>query len=296
MDYKEKLKNFEPAKDFFIGVDSDGCAFPTMELKHKECFIPNIIKYWKLQSISKYAREIAEWVNLYSIYRGTNRFIALVKTIELLAERKEAVETNIKLPDITPLKNFINSGLPLSNYGLIEYMKTNKNATLELALEWSEQVNKDIADMVHGVAPFSFAKKSLEKMRNVADVIVVSATPLEALEKEWKEHDIEQYVKIIAGQEMGSKKEHLEMAAKGKYKERKILMIGDAPGDHKSAQAVDALFYPINPGAENKSWERFYNEALDKFLNSEYDGEYQDKVIKEFYKFLPETPYWEVLE
>ncbi len=295
MDYKEKLKEFKPTKDFFIGVDSDGCAFPTMELKHKECFIPNIIKYWNLQSISTYAREVAEWVNLYSIYRGVNRFIALVKTIELLGSRKEVVEAGFKLPDIQPLKEFIDSGLPLSNDGLKEYMKSNTDSVLERALEWSEQVNKTVADMVHGVAPFTFAVKSLEKMSEKADVLVVSATPLEALEKEWAEHNIEQYVKIIAGQEMGSKKEHLQMAAESKYPEGKILMIGDAPGDHKSAQAVNALFYPINPGAENKSWERFFNEALDKFLNGEYDGEYQNKVISEFYKLLPETPYWEVV-
>ena len=61
-----------PTKEFFVGVDSDGCAFDTMELKHKECFIPNTIKYYNLQSVSKYAREAAEFVNLYSKSRGIN--------------------------------------------------------------------------------------------------------------------------------------------------------------------------------------------------------------------------------
>jgi hypothetical protein len=51
---------------FFIGIDSEGCAFDTMEIKHKECFIPSTIKYWDLQAVSKYAREAAEFVNLYS--------------------------------------------------------------------------------------------------------------------------------------------------------------------------------------------------------------------------------------
>ena len=54
-----------PKHDFFVGIDSDGCAFDSMELKHKECFIPNIINYYNLQAISKYAREAAEFVNLY---------------------------------------------------------------------------------------------------------------------------------------------------------------------------------------------------------------------------------------
>ncbi len=38
-----------PKHDFLVGIDSDGCAFDTMELKHKECFIPNIINYMELQ-------------------------------------------------------------------------------------------------------------------------------------------------------------------------------------------------------------------------------------------------------
>ena len=52
-----------PKYDYLVGIDSDGCAFDTMELKHKECFIPNIINYWELQGVSKYAREASEFVN-----------------------------------------------------------------------------------------------------------------------------------------------------------------------------------------------------------------------------------------
>ena len=46
--------------EFFVGIDSDGCAFDTMEIKHKECFIPNIINSWDLQSVSRFARQAAE--------------------------------------------------------------------------------------------------------------------------------------------------------------------------------------------------------------------------------------------
>ncbi len=90
MDIKEanrQLKELKPEHDYFVGVDSDGCAFDTMEIKHKECFIPNIIKHWGLQPISKYAREAAEFVNLYSRWRGINRFPALVMVFDLLRER-----------------------------------------------------------------------------------------------------------------------------------------------------------------------------------------------------------------
>ena len=83
------MTDFTLKHDFLVGVDSDGCAFDTMELKHKECFIPNTIKYWGLQGVSRYAREAAEFVNLYSKSRGINRFPALVETLELINRRPE---------------------------------------------------------------------------------------------------------------------------------------------------------------------------------------------------------------
>ena len=60
-----------------------------MEIKHKECFTPNIIKHWDLQAVSKYAREASEFVNLYSKWRGINRWPALVMVFDLLRERPE---------------------------------------------------------------------------------------------------------------------------------------------------------------------------------------------------------------
>ena len=60
-----------------------------MESKHKECFTPAIIKHWGLQPVSRYAREAAEFVNLYSVWRGINRWPALIKTFDLLRERPE---------------------------------------------------------------------------------------------------------------------------------------------------------------------------------------------------------------
>lgn len=122
--------------------------------------------------------------------------------------------------------------------------------------------------------------------------MVVSATPGPALEKEWAEHDVAKYVRVIAGQELGSKKEHLALAAKGKYPAEKILMIGDAPGDMKAAQANGALFFPINPGAEEKSWELLHTQAFDRFVGGSYAGEYERRLIDRFEALLPDTPPW----
>src|SRR6185295_11332953 len=131
---------------------------------------------------------------------------------------------------------------------------------------WSDSVNKAVEDIVHGVPPFPLVRESLAKLNQSADAMCISQTPSDALKREWAEHGIDKFVKMIAGQEMGTKTEHLKFAATGKYAPNKVLMIGDAPGDFKAAKSNNALFFPINPGAEEKSWERLPTEALDRFL------------------------------
>lgn len=292
MNPQQKLIDLKPVKEFFIGFDSDGCVFDTMEIKQKECFCPNIIKHWKLQQISKYARETWEFVNLYSKTRGCNRFIAVKEAFRLMEERKEVRNRNFTMPDISPLLKWMEKETKLGNPALEKYAQETNDPVINRALNWSLEVNRDIKEMVFGISPFPFVKESLEKIEGKADIIVVSQTPVEALEREWIENDIQQYARIIAGQEYGTKTEHLKYAAKGKYNDDKILMIGDAPGDYKAANLNGVLFYPVNPGQEEKSWERFYNEALDRFFAGTYDGEYQEALLKEFDGFLPEHPSW----
>ena len=286
------LKSFKPKHKFFVGIDSDGCAFDTMEIKHKECFIPNIIQYWNLQAVSKYAREAAEFVNLYSEWRGINRFPALTMVFDLLSERREVQQRQVEIPKAQAVRDFINSGLPLGNPALKQEVQRTNNPVLIQCLQWSEAVNNTIADMVKGVPPFPFVRESLKMLAENADAMVVSQTPGEALCREWAEHHIDPYVAVIAGQEMGTKKEHLAFATKDKYQPNHVLMIGDAMGDYKAAKGNNALFFPINPGHEEASWELFYNEALPKFLKNEYAGAYEDKLFNEFKIYLPNTPPW----
>jgi len=288
----EKLLSFKPRHPFFVGIDSDGCVFDSMEIKHKECFIPNIIKYWKLQAISKYARAAAEFVNLYSQWRGVNRFPALTKTFELLRDWPEAMRRGVEIPKVPTLQAWIDSGVPLGNPTLKEAAMKTGDPALRLTLEWSEAVNRSIADMVEGIPPFPYFRESMDKLSRRADIICVSATPGEALEREWKEHDIAEYAAVIAGQELGSKRDHLKLTAGGKYGKDSVLMIGDAPGDLAAARANGALFFPINPGHEEESWERFFREGMEKFLSQRFGGDYEASLIAEFEKLLPERPPW----
>jgi phosphoglycolate phosphatase-like HAD superfamily hydrolase len=293
VDHVEQLKAFPKARDVFVGIDSDGCAFDTMEVKHKECFIPNIINSWDLQAVCRYAREAAEFVNLYSRWRGINRFPALLRVFDLLAERPEALQRGYAPPAVDPLRAWVARETRLGNTALAEEVARTHDAVLERALAWSTAVNETVAKIVRGVPPFPCVRESLQKLAPAADIIVCSATPNEALKREWREHGIAAYAGMICGQEMGTKAEHLEHAAGGKYAPQNVLMIGDAPGDLKAAKANGFLFYPVNPGDESASWRRFYEEAADRFLAGRYAGDYEQALIDAFLAHLPSQPPWQ---
>jgi|SRR5579859_3868768 len=288
----QELTSLAPKHEFFVGIDSDGCAFDSMEIKHKECFCPQIIKYWDLQPISKYAREAVEFVNLYSKWRGTNRWPALISALDLLRERPDVCKRGCNIPQAAKVRGFIASGKPLSNDGLNAYRAENPDPELDHALQWSKAVNDQVSDIVHNLPPFPFVRESLELIQQKADSVVVSATPTEALINEWEENKIDRYVRAIAGQELGTKKQHLKMTTAGKYDPHRVLMIGDAPGDLEAARANKALFFPVNPGREDESWERFYKEGFHKFLTGEFAGAYESSLIAEFDSLLPSTPPW----
>lgn len=289
------LIDFKPQQSFFVGIDSDGCAFDAMELKQKECFTPSTIRVWELQPISKYARETAEWVNLYSKWRGANRWPALVKVFELLAGRPEVKARGVKVPEGKALQEFVASGFSPSEAGLKAYIGAGHgDEELWRGLEWTRAIDSLVAATVRNIPPFPCVRESLQKLQGKADLMVISTTVSDALQREWGEHGLAQYMSMMAGQDKGTKKQHLEFAAQGKYPDDHILMIGDAPGDCAAAHAVHVLFYPINPGAEELSWQRFHAEASEKFLNGTYAGVYETALIAEFEKLLSDTPPWKL--
>ena len=288
----EALKAFRKEKEFFVGIDSDGCAFDTMEIKHKECFIPNIINSWDLQAVSRMAREAAEFVNLYSRWRGINRFPGLVMVFDLLADRPEAVERGYRPPQVDSLRGWIKRETALSSSTLKREVARTGDPVLAKSLAWSDAVNETVERFVRGVPPFPHVRESLEELLPKADIMVVSATPGEALQREWAEHGIACFSKLICGQEMGSKKEHIQHAAVGKYPPDRILMVGDALGDMKAAKDNGALFFPINPGEESACWKRFRDEGIARFLAGTFAGKYEQQLIEEFKTYLPSTPPW----
>jgi phosphoglycolate phosphatase-like HAD superfamily hydrolase len=292
------LRDFKPTKDYLVAIDSDGCVFDSMGIKQRECFCPMMIAYFGLQPVAEAARQCKEFADLFSKTRGSNRHITIAKILkELLPKHPLVLEKDFKIPDFSYYIDWANNPSSiLSNKGLKQAIDNAHNSQakrqLETALIWSQRVDQMVEEIVKNIPPFPYVRQCLEKMQLKADIIVCSQTPTEAIVREWQEHNISKYPAIIAGQELGTKAEHLELVGNGKYDKHNILMIGDAPGDYNAAYKNGVLFYPINPGNEIESWKRLNNEAFDLFLQGKYAGGYQEKLLNEFQNYLPENPHW----
>ena len=275
-----------------VGIDSDGCVFDTMSVKQKDHFHPLIIRFWELGSCEKALRACAEFVNLTSKTRGSNRFPALLRVFELFADYPGVRQSNVTLPPTQALRAYIESGVPLGNPSLkAEVAKTN-DPELARVLAWSLAINHEIDTCMRPVPPFVGAQKALAQIHSLSDAIVVSQTPEEALIKEWRHHHIDQFVDFIAGQELGSKTQHLKLATAGKYSPERVLLIGDAQGDLFAAREAGVCFYPIMPGNEEHAWKRFCQEAYERFLKGTFVGTYQNELIDAFNACLPDLPPW----
>ena len=67
------------------GVDSDGCAFNSMEVKHNDCFSVALVRDYGLAAISRQVHQAWDFVNLYSqnLSRALNDEFEFLVRIEL---------------------------------------------------------------------------------------------------------------------------------------------------------------------------------------------------------------------
>lgn len=273
---RETIANFKKTKSLLVCVDSDGCAMDTMDIKHRRCFGPKIVEIWNLQKVEAKFLELWNHVNLYSRTRGINRFKGLVKTFELM----EAAGT--KMPEFASIIEWTKTSKELSNPSLErEILKTGSEELIK-ALEWSNAVNEAIKKLEGEDKPFLNVKEGLEYISSLADVAIVSSANGGALKREWESNRLEQFARIILGQEAGSKEACIEELKKDNYQENEVLMVGDAPGDLEAASNNGVLFYPILAYRESLSWKRLSDEAIHRFAEGSYRGEYQQNLIKEF--------------
>ncbi|MDH2925616.1 HAD hydrolase-like protein [Lonepinella koalarum] len=263
------MQEFQPKHNIIVCVDSDGCVMDTMNIKHYECFGPIAVDVFQITDRERFLT-IWNKVNLFSATRGTNRFNGLIFTLQEYGYNK----------DFSQLTQWVKTTNELSNGSLKREIEKNSSPDLLLALQWSEQVNSAIKNLTMENALFKNAGRSLAILKNFADIAVVSSANNEAIEKEWSEYDVLQYTDLVFGQNEGSKAHCLKLIKQLGYK--KVLMVGDSPGDYSAAQKANTYFYPILFNFENESWDKLVLEAFGKLKFNLFDENYANELLQAF--------------
>lgn len=274
---------FTDKKEFFVGIDSDGCAFDTMELKHKKVFIPQAIESLGFQKIGDRYREIAEVVNLYSRSRGLGRFEAIAICLDRMQSDHDLAPY---VPNTEPLREFLTSGNPLSNDALAAYIKDNDSDLMHRVLHWSKESDRKIAELVVNNPPFAGVGDTLSFAHTFANTMIVSVSPASALRQEWGAAGFLEEIDLVAGQEFGPKKAQLTAALSEGFELTKALMVGDAPGDHAAAEDRGILFFPMVPGREVESWQELKLNGLPRLRDGRFSGDYQKEILETYYSVL----------
>lgn len=273
--------DFEKTSDFAICIDSDGCAMDTMEVKHRECFGPQWIKTYGLEQHFEECMELWLSINLYSITRGINRFKGLAMALEE-TEKRGLCHTE----GLEEFVTWTREARELSNPALLALTQKSGSLCMEKALLWSIRTNRAIHGLPANDMPFPNVKRAMDEMCRSADLAAVSSANKEAVEAEWKKHNLKDDCKVLLTQEAGSKAYCIGELKKKGYASKKVLMVGDAPGDREAAAKNGVWFYPILVGKEGESWKKLLDEAFPKLLEGAFEGEYQKKLIEEFEKNL----------
>lgn len=284
---------FTRQHDMLVCIDSDGTVFDSMELKHKECFGPAFVDGWDLQNVSQYAREVWEYVNLYSLSRGINRFKAVIRALELLGTRKEAVALGYTVPDLTELKHWAGQASSLSRDPLAEASaRRPDDDAMRRAIAWTDTVNIALSASVKSIPPFPGALQAMRELGTFCDIVVVSTAPHARLLEEWQNSGIDGMTAFIAGQEYGSKAVCIRKAMQaGGYLPERTVKIGDAPVDHQAAVEAGVLFMPVVPGDEHGSWARILQTDIPLLRENCYRERMPERIAR-FEKALTAPPSW----
>ena len=276
--------SFEKKHDYLICVDSDGCVMDTMNCKHFHCFGPCMVKEWGLEEWEKEILDRWNVINLFSMTRGINRFKGLAMALG------EIHETYKPIIGIDALKHWADTAPALSNDAVAKAAVAAEDADAKLvfekALAWSKAVNAAIVELDEALkVPYEGAKEGLAAAHEFADVAMVSSANRDAVEEEWGKFGLLEHTDIVLAQDVGSKAACIAEMLKFGYDPKKVVMVGDAPGDCDAAEKNGVHYYPILVNHEKASWEEAVQVAFAKLRQGEYDA-YGAQKKQEFLRNL----------
>lgn len=270
---------------FLVCVDSDGCVMDTMSSKHIRCFGPCLVRIWGLDEWRDEVLTLWNEINLYRATRGINRFEGLTSALVQINDKMTRVA------GIDALCAWCDSTDTLCEDALrvaIEGCGSGEGREcLELALEWSRLVNKEIRALPESLRrPFGGAGEVLRLMHTVADVAVVSSADRGSVMSEWSRWGLLEHVDAVMAQDSGTKERSISRLLRLGYPAECVLTVGDSIGDMEAARHSGTCFFPIIPTRECESWQVLADTAIPRLLDGTYKGRYQQQRIEEFVEVL----------
>ena len=261
--------SFERKHDYLVCVDSDGCAMDTMNCKHFHCFGPCMVTEWGLEEWRDAILDRWNVINLFSMTRGISRFKGLAMALGEIDKQYKPI------PGIAALQHWADTAPALSNDGVAkaaaEANDPEAKAIFEKALSWSRAVNASIVALPEELkVPYDGAREGLAAAHTFADVAMVSSANRDAVEEEWGKFGLLEHTDIVLAQDVGSKAHCIAEMLKFGYDPKKVLMVGDAPGDCDAAEKNGVHYYPILVNHEKASWDEAVSTAFLKLQSGEY--------------------------
>ncbi|MBS4455695.1 HAD family hydrolase [Tuanshanicoccus lijuaniae] len=260
--------------EFVFCVDSDGCAMDTMTYKHELFFGPIAADVFEITDRETF---LTEWnrVNLYSKTRGVNRFVALVMCLDFAG-----------VQGIDNLKQWVETTTSLSNASLEKALAEHLSDDLQKALDWSNEVNRQIKGYTGDSLAFSGVLEGLKTLHQLARVYVVSSANREAVEEEWVEQGLYNHIDEMYCQDKGKKEDVIAELIRNGYAPERIMMVGDSPGDFDAAKQNGTAFYPILVNREVESWTDLRETVAEKFVNETFTETNQEILVTAFWNNL----------
>lgn len=268
--------SYQRKHDYLVCVDSDGCVMDTMNCKHFHCFGPCMVDEWELQP---WRDEIlARWneINLFSMTRGINRFKGLAMALGEINEKYKPI------PGVAALQHWADTAPALSNDAVAkaaeEASDSEAKEIFTKALSWSKAVNASIVKLPEKLKqPYDGAKEGLAAAHTFADVAMVSSANRDAVEEEWGKFGLLEHTDIVLAQDVGSKAACIARMLQFGYDPKKVLMVGDAPGDCDAAEKNGVWYYPILVNHEKQSWDEAISTAYGVLRSGDYQAYGEEK-------------------
>ena len=272
--------SFVKKHDYLVCVDSDGCVMDTMNCKHFHCFGPCMVTEWGLEAWKDEILDRWNVINLFSMTRGINRFKGLAMALGEINDKYTPIT------GISALQQWAATAPALSNDGVAkaaaEATDPDARLILEKALSWSKAVNEAIVELPEDLKiPYEGAKEGLVAAHSFADVAMVSSANRDAVEEEWGKFGLLEHTDIVLAQDVGSKAVCIAEMVKFGYDKKKVVMIGDAPGDCDAAEKNGVWYFPILVNHEKASWDEAIATAFAKLQTGSY-AEYEIQKKNEF--------------